>query len=105
MDAFAAAMAKLFNDSNLSVAAVYTPAGGGASIPLRVILAQPGRDLPGMGALTASAAELTADILTADVPDRPKRGALLETAQASYRVGEARADGRGLRWRMVLSNV
>jgi hypothetical protein len=104
MNVFANAMVVLFADQNLSVPALYTPAGGGPTVSLRAIIADPGKEITGLGALSASASALTADVLIADVPDKPRRGATLETSAASFKIGECRPDGRGLRWRMALTN-
>ena len=88
---FAAAMAGLFASPLMSVAATYSPVGGGASVPLRIILRAPDAVSEFSGARFVSATARL-DCLVADVPTL-REGDQFVTG-ASERLGDPEAAER-----------
>ena len=106
MNAFAAAARVMFRNPDRSVAALYTPAGGGMALALRIILAQPTDQVAGFGGNRATAAQNSAEILREDVPERPLKGAVLAFGDRVCRVASpATIDLQNIRWKVTLSDV
>jgi hypothetical protein len=95
--AFAAALADLHADEDLSVAASFRrPPYTWQSC--RVILSQP-TDITG----AARAGTVQADILAADITDEPQHGDELLVGAITYTIGDAERDPQALSWRCQLS--
>lgn len=119
MNAFAAAMAVLHADPNLSTAATYYPNpdrpasrwlvadhGAGsyvvsaATYDVRVILSQPRQEAIGFRAI---AGRVEASIETAVLPWEPARGDWLVAGASSWRVEAAECDVLATSWRLTLA--
>lgn len=77
---------------------MYTPAGGGASVAVRVLLT---RHDPRIALFTGPgvrAAGWTLQLLAAQVPTRPTKGATIVIAATTYTVTDVQADALGLTW-------
>jgi hypothetical protein len=97
MGVYDAAMADIFRDEDMTVAASYRlPPYTAQSV--RVIISQP---TDAFGASVAGT--MQADILAADVTDAPERGAELTIAGTTYKVEQVERDVLGLSWRLALS--
>lgn len=101
--AFAAAAAVLFSDPNLSVAGVYTPAGG-QPVPIRLMRTVGTDQVAGsLRQFGAVAEHGSAELLVRDVPERPGEGALLEFGGRVFRLDAAASPTKnGLAWLMTL---
>lgn len=102
MNAFAAALAVLHADPNLSTVAEYQPAAGGAWVPVGIVLSRPQDVVQGFG--QARAIAVSASVLAADWP-APARGDKLRriSPAATWRVEGAEPDALGLSWQLSLA--
>jgi hypothetical protein len=102
MNAFAAALAVLHADPNLSTAAEYQPAAGGAWTPVGIVLSRPQDVVSGFGQARAVAA--SASVLAADWP-APARGDRLRLASPAraWKIEAVEPDPLGLSWRLSLA--
>lgn len=104
MTAFAAATRALFLDPSLSVAAVFTPAGAGAPVPVRVIRRRPD-EAASFGSTRAVVQSVIIDVRVADLPliERNDRFAI---AGEDWKVSAApQRDRERLVWRVELNPV
>jgi hypothetical protein len=105
MSAFYAAMATLFADPNIAVAAEWGTASGGLWRPLRVALTTAAQEI---GAIGARGVALEAVLRVADLsPDTPRRGDLLRrlSPPETWRIEEVEPDALGLTWRLTLARA
>lgn len=102
MNAFAAALAVLHADPNLSTAAEYQPAAGGAWTPVGIVLSRPQDLVAGFGQARAVAA--SASVLSADwaVPARGDKLRRLSPA-TTWKVESVEPDPLGLSWQLSLA--
>jgi len=87
MTAFAAAMAALHRDPNLSVQVLWGPGGDAPDRPLRAVTRAPD-DLASFGQTRAVVATLRLDVIAADVPGMA-RGDRLTVAGRGYTIASA----------------
>ena len=105
MSAFDAAMATLFADPNMAVAAEWRAAAGSPWRPIRVALTTAAQEI---GAIGARGVALEAVLRVADLsPDTPRRGDLLRrlSPPETWRIEEAEPDPLGLTWRLTLARA
>jgi hypothetical protein len=96
MKAYAAAVYALFNDPNIAVDAIYTPAGGDPMM-VRVIAKRPD-DIVGFGDTRIHTAAALFDVRVSEVP-APAQGDTLEVGGDTYVIqGEPVRDRDGLIW-------
>jgi hypothetical protein len=96
MNAFAAALAVLMTDGNMSVPATLRAQGRGAPVPLRVVLSAPDAEAPLFGGdIIRPDAVIVARI--ADYPS-PAKGDTIEAAGTLHTVRAWRRDAEGLTW-------
>jgi hypothetical protein len=103
VNAFAAALATLHADPNISIDAEWQEAAGGAWRPLRVVLRQQ-QDVVALG--SARAVALEALVLMADLsPGTPRRGDRLRRLSplTTWRIETAEPDALGLSWTLGLA--
>ena len=101
---FAAAMAGLFASPLMSAAATYLPVGGGAAVPLRVILRAPDVVTEFSGSRFTSAG-VRLDCLVADVPSLREGDQFVIGARTFRIVGEPRRDAEQICWTAEASEV
>jgi hypothetical protein len=120
--AFAAAVAALHRDPNLSVACIWAPGWGRAwprgmaldldagtatlsvdTVGLRVIDAAPVEGGLGLGQPGVIAGRRNIDLAAADLPGEAMRDDLLTIGADTFRVETAEMDVEGLTWRLMLS--
>jgi len=101
MTAFAAMIATMFRDRNMTVAASYTPPAGGVSVDLRIILRMPD-EVGEFGSSQIKVTSRIADMRVADVPS-PEKGGRITVGTEVYRISAApRADQERLVWQLEL---
>lgn len=101
MTAFAAMIAAMFRDMNMTVAASYTPPGGGAGASLRIILRM-SDDIGEFGSSRVKVTSRLADVRVADLAN-PEKGGTLLVGTENYRISAApMADRERLVWRLEL---
>ena len=105
MSAFDGAMAALFADPNIAVAAEWRAAAGGPWRPLRVALTTAAQEI---GTIGARGVALEAVLRVADIsPDTPRRGDMLRrlSPPANLRIEEVEPDALGLTLRLTLARA
>lgn len=105
MSVFDAALATLLADSNLSTAAEWQAAAGGAWVAASVLLSSPTDSVGSLGGIGSRAVAVQATLRGADLPQPPRRGDLLRWGGTTYRVEAAEQDALGLAWRVDLARV
>jgi hypothetical protein len=91
----------LFDDPNLGLDAAYASPLGGAAVPVRVVLRQPGRgsDLLQTGSVVPG---LVAEVRAAEL-HQPEEGGQLAIGGDTYTVRSFDSDALGLIWRLALA--
>ena len=105
MSVFDGAMATLFADPNMAVAAEWRAAAGGPWRPLRVMLTNAAQEI---GAIGARGVALEAVLRVAELaPDTPRRGDLLRrlSPPETWRIEEVEPDALGLSLRLTLARA
>jgi hypothetical protein len=92
VSAFAAAAAVLASDANIGADATYTPAGGGASLAVRVIPTRPQEPIGAMDGPRSIAVAASVVIAASAVTAPPARGAALVFGGVAYTVAEVMLD-------------
>jgi hypothetical protein len=101
MTAFAAAVAAMFRDPNMAVAASYTATTGGAAVPVRLIRRNP--DIrEDFGASRIQTTSHLADVQAAELPN-PEQGGRITIGSEIYRISAPpQADRERLIWSLEL---
>ena len=101
MNAFAAAMDRIFGHPDMSVSAVWIASGTSEERPIRLIRRAPDR-ITDFGSARILSETLTADIRVSDLPD-PRPGDLIVIGAESYAIqGEPIRDRDRLIWTVEL---
>jgi hypothetical protein len=103
MSAFAAAMAVLHADPNISAAADYRRPPS-SWLPVRIVLSSPSDQLGTLGGVGTRAGTMSATLLASDIGGVvPQRGDELRIAGMVHRIEDAELDALGISCRLVLS--
>ena len=102
MSAFAAAAAVLAADPNLGTDATFTPAGGGGSLALRVVLSRPEEAMGALDALRGLAGSARAMVPASALTAAPVRGDAITIGGTAYLVAEAAQDEIAASWTLHL---
>ena len=101
MNAFSAAMDRIFGHPDISVSAVWIAGGTSEELPIRLIRRAPDR-ITEFGSARILSETLTADIRISDLPD-PQSGDLIVIGADSYAIqGEPIRDRDRLIWTLDL---
>ena len=102
MTAFSAGLDSLFSDANMGVDAVFTPGGGGPSVPARAVRVTERVDAGfTLGTTGASSPSIRYDVRKSEV-EAAARGDSLHIGTDSYRVTKAEPDEENLLWRLYV---
>jgi hypothetical protein len=105
VDAFVAGMSRLFADPHLSLPVFYVGSDGFPATWARGIFSNPIGDMLTLGTLRMAAPHAALDVLQADLPDKPRRGASVVVREREWKIEEVTADERNLRWKLTLTAV